>query len=300
MSGLKIIAGPCSISKKNIEDIYKIAEIKINGKRAVWGTRVVGLKSRTSFNKKGIGMGIDFEVFLKNLELIKKGAKLSELIIPPSVKIAQQIIKKTGFLIATEIMDPLLQIPLYEKLIPKNKLLLWNPAVMQLGWPILIMSKFIKKNKWYLGIKNPKWLGDYLKRANNPNYQKMTQMEKTWEGLVSYSGLNKKRIILIHRGVDVPEKKDYRNSPIHYIAMRVKKSTGCLLFFDPSHSLGPKMKEKIVPETIKAMKLKINEKEYLYDGILIEVGKSETDSEQHISIDDLKYLIEKIAEFRSL
>lgn len=82
--------------------------------------------------------------------------------------------------------------------------------------------------------------------------------------------------------------------------MRVKKSTGCLLFFDPSHSLGPKMKEKIVPETIKAMKLKINEKEYLYDGILIEVGKSETDSEQHISIDDLKYLIEKIAEFRSL
>ncbi|MER3406817.1 MAG: hypothetical protein C4278_00045 [Patescibacteria group bacterium] len=245
-------------------------------------------------------MGLDFEVFLKNLELIKKGAKLSELIIPPSVKIAQQIIKKTGFLIATEIMDPLLQIPLYEKLIPKNKLLLWNPAVMQLGWPILIMSKFIKKNKWYLGIKNPKWLGDYLKRANNPNYQKMTQMEKTWEGLVSYSGLNKKRIILIHRGVDVPEKKDYRNSPIHYIAMRVKKSTGYLLFFDPSHSLGPKMKEKIVPETIKAMKLKINEKEYLYDGILIEVGKSETDSEQHISIDDLKYLIEKIAEFRSL
>jgi len=40
MNGLKIIADTCSISKKNIEDIYKIAEIKINGRRMVWGTRV--------------------------------------------------------------------------------------------------------------------------------------------------------------------------------------------------------------------------------------------------------------------
>jgi 3-deoxy-D-arabino-heptulosonate 7-phosphate (DAHP) synthase len=127
-------------------------------------------------------------------------------------------------------------------------------------------------------------------------------MEKTWEGLVSYAKkfLSPKRIILIHRGVDVPEKEKYRNAPVHYLAMKVKKHTGCLLFFDPSHSHGPLMRENIVEETIKAMKMKINNDEYLYDGILIEVGRSLTDTEQHISLDEFKYLVKELVKFREL
>jgi len=292
MNPLRIIAGPCSIDEKNINEIYEIAEIKINGRYAVWGTRVVGLKSRTNFHSSGEGMGVDFKNFLKNLEGKKE--------IPQSVKIAEKIVKETGLLVATEIMDSILQIPFYQKRIPKEKLLLWNPAVNQLGWPVLIMSYFAKKNGWYVGIKNPKWLGDFKKKADNLNYKGRTSMEKTWEGLVSYANyyLEKEKIILIHRGVDIPEKGKYRNAPLHNLALRVKKHTGCLLFFDPSHSYGPKMREKIVPATLKAMKIKINENEFLYDGILIEVGTSKTDSEQHISIKELKEMIKELSKWR--
>jgi 3-deoxy-D-arabino-heptulosonate 7-phosphate (DAHP) synthase len=297
---LKIIAGPCSVDLKNLSEIYKIAEIKVYKKPCIWGTRVVGLKSRTSFYKDGEGMGIDFKDYTKSIKRILKTKTFDHIKIFKSMKIAQKIYKETNLLIATEIMDPLLQPILYEKIIPKNKLLLWNPAVNQLGWPIFVMSQFIKRNKWYLGIKNPKWLGDYLKRADSKNYKDRTTAEKTWEGLVRYSGLEKEKIILIHRGVDIAEKRGYRNYPVHNLAMRVKQHTGCLLFFDPSHSYGPKMRDKILPATIKAMKMKIDDKNYLYDGILIETGISKTDTDQHISIEELENLCKEISKFREL
>jgi len=297
---LKIIAGPCSINLKNVSDIYKIADIKVNGKYCIWGTRVVGLKSRTSFYKDGKGMGLDFKDYIRSLNKILKDQKLFEIKIFRSMKIAKKIYKETNFLIATEIMDPLIQPLLYEHIIPKNKLLLWNPAVNQLGWPIFVMSQIIKRNKWYLGIKNPKWLGERFKKVNLKIYKNRTTMEKTWEGLVHYSGLEKNRIILIQRGVDIAEKKDYRNLPVHNLALRVKKHTGCLLFFDPSHSYGPKMKEKILPATIKAMKMKIDDNNFLYDGILIEVGESETDFDQHITIGELEILCKELSKFREL
>lgn len=297
---VKIIAGPCSVNKSNLDDIYKIAEIKINGKYAIWGTRVVGLKSRTNFHSSGKGMGIDFSAYLKLKRYFLKNKKINFKIKFPSIELAKKIVKETKLLVATEIMDPWLQLPFYEKNIPQEKLMVWNPAVNQLGWPILVMANFVKKNKWYLGLKNPKWLGDRLNRVNNLENENKTSMEKTWEGLVSYANLEPSRIILIHRGVDVPEKRKYRNAPVHYLALKVKKATNCLLFFDPSHSHGPIMKEKILPATIKAMKMKIDDKNYLYDGILIEAGTSETDTEQHITLKELEVLVKEISKFREI
>lgn len=294
---VKIIAGPCSINKNNINDIYKIAEIKINNQHAIWGTRIVGLKSRTNFNKKGIGMGIDFTKYLKLKQFFLKTKKL-KIFQFPSIKIAKKIINETNLLVATEIMDPWLQLPLYEKNIPSQKLMIWNPAVNQLGWTIKIMANFVKKNNWYLGIKNPKWLGDRLKNLSDINNK--TSMEKTWEGLVTYANLEPSKIFLIHRGVDIPEKRNYRNAPVHFLAQKVKKVTNCCLFFDPSHSHGPIMKEKILPATIKAMSIKIDDNQFLYDGILIEAGSSETDTEQHISIKELEILVKEIAKFREI
>lgn len=296
---LKIIAGPCSIDNDNLDDIYEIADLQLNKKYIVWGTRVVGLKSRTNFNPYGQGMGLDFKIFTSQLEKSIKAKKPSFFYKLPSVHLAQQIIKKTNLLIATEIMEPYWQLRSYEKFIPANKLLVWNPAVSQLGWQIYTMSKFVAKNKWYLGIKNPKWIGDYLKKVNRLKYQGRTSGEKTWEGLVTYArNLSKKRIVLIHRGVDVAEKGSHRNVPVHYLAARVKRHTGCLLFFDPSHSYGPQMREAIVPATIKAMKMKFPDGKFIYDGILIEVGRSKTDAEQHLSLAEFKKLIIALSKFR--
>ncbi|MBI5123076.1 hypothetical protein HZA75_04425 [Candidatus Roizmanbacteria bacterium] len=298
---LMIIAGPCSVDPENINDIFGIAEIKVNNRfgrkqRAVFGTRVIGLKSRTSLNKDGKNMGIDFPVFRNNIDLLVRGQSINALKILPSVRIAKNIIKETGLLVAAEIMDPMSQLPIFERMLPKEKVLIWNPAVSQLGWPILNMSIFAKKNQWFIGLKNPKWFGD--------ENLGQTTMEKTWIGLSHYTGMNEpgleEKLILIHRGVDIYNKGDYRNLPVHQAAKRTKLATKSKLFFDPSHIHGPKLRDSIVRATVEAMEMKIDEENFLYDGILIEVGRSKTDTEQHITVKELKELCCQLAEFRDL
>ncbi|MDQ6984984.1 MAG: hypothetical protein Q9M91_00600 [Candidatus Dojkabacteria bacterium] len=105
---------------------------------------------------------------------------------------------------------------------------------------------------------------------------------------------------MIHRGFDIPEKADYRNYPMHNHAARVKKRTGCKLYFDPSHAYGPRMRDSILDATIDAANMKLNESGFLYDGILIEVGTSKTDTGQHISISELKKLVVDISKNRDL
>lgn len=299
---LTIIAGPCSIDESNISDIYDIAKITIKNKkgqikRAVAGTRIVGLKSRTNLSlDDNIFSGIDKNSYLENLNKFFSGSG-SKLTIPPSVIIAKRIIGETNLLVASEVVSPLLQMSFYQQF-PKEKLLFWNPSVNQLGWSVHETAKYCKRGDWFLGLKNGRWLGEGVSYATRGSME--TTIERTWCGLVSYSGMKKEKTILIHRGVDVPGKGLYRNLPVHKIAGRVKIKIGCSLFFDPSHVFGSKLKNKIVDLTVDAMKLKLNKNEYLYDGILIEVGHSQTDTRQHISIDDLRRLIYELAKFRSL
>jgi hypothetical protein len=191
-----------------------------------------------------------------------------------------------------------MQLPLYERVLPKGKFMVWNPAVNQLGYQSLVMGQYALRNDWYVGIKNGKWLGDVPPSG-------MSSMEKAWSGLASYVAggdlaLMKERLIMVHRGVDISGKGDYRNLPVHDSAERVKESIGARLFYDPSHTHGPLMRDKIVEETVSALKLKTPTGEYLYDGLLIEVGDSTTDTEQHITVDELKELCEIISQFRDI
>ena len=299
---LAIIAGPCSITPENTEEIInEIAPITTaDGNRAIYGTRVVGLKSRTTLNVDGKGMGIDYDVIKKCI--LSSETTLRKLSLP-SVEIAERIARETGLQIATEVMLPHIQLPFYErKKILRDNLLIWNPAVDQLAWHLWEMSKYAKQNNWDLGIKNGKFLGnESLNAANHPEYNGQTSLEKTWAGLTSYvQELEEGKLILIHRGVDVHGRGDYRNAPVHEIAKRVKATlTGVKLYFDPSHSFGPKLRDHIVDGTIDAMKLK-NGKTFLYDGILIEAGTSPSDIDQHITIKELKTLAQKLSEFRKL
>ena len=72
------------------------------------------------------------------------------------------------------------------------------------------------------------------------------------------------------------------------------------MLFDPSHSYGPKLRAKIVEGTIEAMKIKLDNGDWLYDGILLEVGTSTTDTEQHIAINELSNIIDEISKFREI
>jgi hypothetical protein len=300
-----IIAGPCSVDENNIKEIHEIAEIEVKSRhgrkqRAVAGTRVVGLKSRTELDQNGEGMGMDFPAYKKNMEILLNGGTITDFEILPSALIAEKIHKATNFIIATEVMNPIIQLPSYIGKIGKGKLLPWNPSVNQLGWEIDQMAAFARRYGWYIGIKNGKWIGDHLQSADTADYKGKTTMEKTWSGLVKYVADIDHDIILIHRGVDVPGKGNFRNAPVHHIAKRVKKDSNVKLFFDPSHSYGPKMRDHIVTAVIDAMKMKTADDEFLYDGVLIETGTSSTDTEQHITIDELRLLTAEIAAFRDL
>jgi hypothetical protein len=244
-------------------------------------------------------MGMDYESLVKNLEVLRQGGSIKDFITPPSVEIAEKLHKDTNMSIATEIMVPSVQMPFYEGRIGQGKLLPWNPAVNQLGWQLMEMAKYGEINGWNVGIKNGKWLGDNLQNSDSETYNGETSVEKTWVGLAKYAE-GAKEIVLIHRGVDVEEKGDHRSLPVHNIAKRAKLKTGAKLYFDPSHSYGPKMRDSIVAETVKSMQIKIDEENFLYDGILIEVGTSVTDTEQHITIEELKQMVNSLSEFREI
>ena len=127
-------------------------------------------------------------------------------------------------------------------------------------------------------------------------------MEKVWKGLAIYTGIHgdKSRIIKIQRGIDDPPEGDFRKFPVHKCAARVKKDTGYQIFFDPSHVCWPKLRDQIVDKTLEALQLKLDDGRYLYDGILIEAGTSTTDTEQHITINELSNLVDEISKFREI
>jgi hypothetical protein len=299
---LEIIAGPCSITVENAEEIIKeTAQIKtLDGKRAIYGTRVVGLKSRTDLDLIGDGMGIDSQVIQ---QILKNGLEASKDLAIPSVEIAEKIVKETGLLVSTEIMIPHLQLPFWAaKKALKDNVMIWNPAVEQLGWNLLEISEFARMNNWNVGIKHGKFLGkDPLEVANHPEYKGETSLEKVLHGLTTYVGHINGDLIIIHRGVDVPGKGDYRNAIIHHIMKRVKsRIPHGKIYFDPTHTIGPVMRHKIIDEIIEAMNLKVGN-EFLYDGLLIEAGSSSpVDIGEHITVAELKELVTTLSTFRKI
>lgn len=289
---LEIIAGPCSIDANNFQEIFAIANIATKNGPAVSGTRTVGLKSRTTFDATGKGMGIDWE----SIDILMKDP--SSDIVSPSVMMAEEIVRETGMRVATEVMMPHLQLPQFVGRIPEGKLIAWNPSVNQLGWQVLESSRLAAENGWSIGLKNGKALGASLEEAASTEGT-LTPMETTWEGLASYAQ-GVQEIIFIHRGVDVPEKGNHRNAPVHEAAQRVKKrNPQAKMFLDPSHIFGPKMRDNIVEQTLRAMHMKHGDG-FLYDGILLEAGTSTTDTKQHITLPELEGLVIDLAQFRRL
>ncbi len=300
-----IVAGPCSVDANNLDEIMEISRMTVTNtqglkQRAVAGTRVVGLKSRTELSSDGKGMGIDYEVYKSNLCRLLSGKSLASFDLTPSAKYSIDIFEKTNMLIATEVCSPLIQLSVLSGKIPKHKMLPWNPAVNQLGWPLHEMATIAKRNDWFIGIKNGKWLGDSLANAESPKHTGGTALEKVWHGLGSFTQMSDEHVFMIQRGIEATVRGDFRSVPIHQTASRVRTLSHRNMLFDPSHSLGPKMRMHIVSATIDAMRIRMPDGSFLYDGALIEVGTSVTDSEQHISLQELQDLCDELARIRNL
>ena len=300
---VSIIAGPCSINEDNFHELYQLASMEVRNskgvaQRAISGVRVVGLKSRTYYMPDGKDLGIDYSHYIHNLSIYQQGGGINDLVMMPGIEIAKQVADETGLLVATEIVSPLIQVPLYERVLKENDMLLWNPAISQIGWHFLEITQFIRNTNWKLGLKNPKWQGK--QKYDAATLTELSSMEKAWVGLSSYAAAVKDRVVFIHRGVSIAESGMYRNMPLHESAKKIKQITGAKMYFDPSHSFGPKLRDKIVLGTLHAMKMMFSENEYLYDGILIEAGTSKTDSGQHITHSELQELVNELAGFRDI
>ncbi|MFK7900394.1 MAG: hypothetical protein AB8B61_06520 [Cyclobacteriaceae bacterium] len=320
---LKIFAGPDSLDDFNIDEVYQIAEMKANGKQAVFGTRTVGLKSRTNFdgvNSDGGFMGYDFDAIMKNFDIFGNGGNADDLVPLPTVQMAEKIYKDTGLMCSTEIMLPAIQLTCIKKSFADSPFMVWNSAVDQLGWHLRQMGGFAQEHGWSVGIKNGKWLGEDYTTAESPKFEGKTNIEVVWDGLANYASLAPE-VNMIQRGCTLPLPEglemtgDYHKSnvtdlplfrslPVHYMAKRTKiRHAGDAkvnMYFDPSHSVGPKLRDKIVDLTVEAMKMKVSENEYLYDGVLIESGTAKCDTHQHITVAETQELIDRLAEFRTL
>jgi len=306
---MELVAGPCSITPENIKDILQLSQIRVKNlhgieQPALWGTRMVELKSRTALDPSGEGMGIGCHTVMENMLILTDGGSSQDFKIPESVNMMKKVIEDTELTVATEVMMPSVQVPIYEKVIPDGKMLLWNPSVEQLGWSILPMAVAAKRHNWEIGLKNGKWLGATLKDAEQSDSPVETNLEKTWVGLTTFAtamGLPKSKITLIHRGVDIPEKGEFRNIPIHEVARRAKRKIGggVKLYFDPSHTFGPNLRDQIVEGTVQAMLMK-DGNEWLYDGALIEAGTAPTDTGQHLTINEMESLAKELAKYRNL
>lgn len=300
-----IIAGPCSVNANNLYEIAEIAQMTVTNRqgikhKAVAGTRVVGMKSRTELSSSGLGMGMDYEVYRSNLDKLLRGKSIASFDLAPSAKYSIDIFERTNMIITTEVCSPLIQLSPLSGHIPSGKMLPWNPAVNQLGWPILEMAQIAKNNGWLIGIKNGKWLGDNIAKSESAKHTGGTPLEKVWSGLSTYTEMQDENIFMIQRGIEASVKGDFRSLPIHQTAKRVRSLSNRKMLFDPSHSLGPKMRMHIVASTIDAMQMKAFDGNYLYDGALIEAGTSTTDTGQHITLQELQDMCDEIAKVRNL
>ena len=304
-SDIKLFAGPDSLDDHNIDEVYQMAEMKVHGQPALYGARTVGLKSRTNFDRNNSDqgfMGFDFEAIMQNFNIFGHGGTTDDLVPLPTVQMAEKLYRDTGLIGSSEIMLPAIQLACIKKSFANDPFLVWNSAVDQLGWHIRQMAGFAQEHGWTVGLKNGKWLGEEYKIAEKPDFKGKTSIETVWDGLVNYASIAPETV-LIQRGCDLPAKGEYRNQPIHYTALRTKRrhlDKNVSLFFDPSHSLGPKLRDQIVAKTVEAMRMKLDDDHYLYDGILIEVGTAKCDTHQHITIAELQQLVDELSDFRTL
>ncbi len=300
---VEIWGGPCSIDHNNLAEIDQIGQLVLpDGSPAVVGTRVVGYKSRTELNPTRKGMGVDYEV----VDRADEDGEIGED--PQSVLWSRDIIRQTGMDIATEVMLPNIQLAYFARdpQTFRGRVMPWNPSVMGLGPQIRSMARWARRiDAVALGIKNPKDLGATITGIHNTKAPEAHSLGKVWGGLGTYTEgvLPEGKLAFIQRGVNVgsTERGQYRNVPVHTVAMGIRENfPKAKVLFDPSHTYGPQMRDHIHQGTLEAMKIRTRSGRYLYDGALIEVGTSETDTAQHITVPELGDLIHDIHKIRPI
>lgn len=330
---IRVITGPCQTSNRQeveyIKSLSNMIVVNPGGEtvQAIAGGRLCTVKSRTDLKPLDLerkGMGIDFAVWeefsKKVMHAIKNRLALPEIPTSQGGQWAEEIQEDTdGIPLAFEAMDWMHAMLMMEHIIPGTGIG-WSPSVLTLGESVEMLSETVGDYGGILGIKNPKFYPKILPRnlEDGP-----TTMENTWTGLAMYAlGATQlpKEIMLIERGMDVPEKdnESWRNLPDHNSARLAKKllqekianagytdKVKISVAYDPSHTNGPGRVGMIVNDTIQAAQLLDLNENPLYDVMLIEstdknAPKPLSDAGQHIVREQVQEIVDGIAKFRPI
>lgn len=305
---LQVVAGQCSFSNEpgQLDELHTLANMQVsnpNGSmtRAISHLRFVTLKSCTDANNPGIGMDAPA---IK--QIIANPGKKDKIDLP-GIVLATKFAKEERIGIGAEIMIPHIQMPQYEKHLDKKESLFpWIPSNVILGWVALEMDSWCQKNGWSLGIKNPKWLGTTLEKAEDPSSEIVSSMQRSWDGMETFTNIGTDTV-LINRGVDIPEKETHRNAITHEIARKIKRNKPHRrIGIDLNHACGPNHRDDIAPSLIHALLMTVDGLPIrqggtpLYDVLLAEVGTSITDTKQHMTIPELQDVLSEVSKHRPL
>ncbi len=312
---IAVIAGPCSVSGPHNLEIYE-AQLNFFQQFAgqLTGIRVVGYKSRTSPDTDHIlntlqqldnhtllhlaeidpelnataknYYGLDVCEILVTQRLFLEGVGMGSDQLPdlPSVLLAKSLQDQYAqLLIATEVIEPMIQMPQLKKHLKPGSVLVWTPSSDALG-ASKSMYRQLPLAHNVLAIKNPKWLGIHPDNVTEENVMALPGV-KAMIGCMQWA--NSKT--LIHRGFELEEKDGHRAKPVHSVFSKLKRLNPDLnLIFDPSHSLGPSRRDQIVDESIRAIV------DHGYHGLLIEASTATTDINQHISTDEMLVIMNRL------
>ncbi len=240
-----IIAGPCAAeSMQQIE--ASIREVKA---REIPIMRASIVKPRTENSWDGIGVE-------EGIPLLKR-------------------IKEAGLIPATEVLD----IDEAKKVIDgvlgqdDGNIMLWIGARNQNHRFQRNLGRLATEdNRLIVGAKNQIWSGE---------------AERHFKGIISHicdgGGLERSRLIMIHRGFCDRNTNGYRNTPDYDLALKIKDDEGVIMLLDPSHIGGTI--EKVIEVTREGMTFE--RQGVIFDGLMIEIhpdrNAAKTDIKQQLT-----------------
>jgi len=193
-------------------------------------------------------------------------------------------IKEAGLIPATEVLDMEEAKEVLEGVLGQDdgNLMLWIGARNQ--------NHRFQRNLGRLAVEDPR----LIIGAKNQAWR--FEGEKHFRGIISHisdgGGLERSKIIMIHRGFSELNDRGYRNPPDYDMALRIKEDEGVQMLLDPSHIAGTK--EKVIEVAKEGMQFA--REGIVFDGMMIEVHpnvpQAKTDQNQQLTWEEFDQHIE--------
>ena len=181
-------------------------------------------------------------------------------------------ISEAGLIPATEVLDIDEAKELVDGVLGQDEgsIMLWTGARNQNHRLQRDLGRLaVSDTRVIVGAKNQPWTGP--------------DQEKHFRGIISHisdgGGLERSKILMIHRGFAADDNSGFRNRPDYDMALRIKEDEGIQMLLDPSHIGGTQ--DKVIQVAQEGMRFARSG--VIFDGMMIEVHP-----DPNIAVTDVK------------